>query len=101
METGLAPRRLNARGATGSAAFVAVETIVIHRSAPFKCGTLVPVSVTFEFPLFTNGSGAIPLGWANWTGGLSGLSLYFQYAIQDSFAVCGVSLSNAMRADVP
>jgi hypothetical protein len=52
-------------------------------------------------PLFTDGSGAIPLAWASWPGGLSGLSLYFQYAILDAGAVCGVALSNALRADVP
>ena len=51
--------------------------------------------------LFTNPGGSLPLAWPTWPGGLSGLSLYFQYAIQDAGAVCGVALSNALRADVP
>ena len=69
--------------------------------AGFKCGTLVPVPVQQQFAVFTNGSGALPLGWASWPAGLSGLSLYLQYAIQDPAASCGVALSNALRADVP
>ena len=70
-------------------------------SAPFKCGTLVPVPVSLQIPLFTNGAGQLPLGWGAWPGGLAGLSLHFQYAVQDPVAVCGVALSNALRADVP
>ena len=72
-------------------------------SAPagFKCGTLVPVPAMLQLQLFTNGAGSIPLGWASWPAGLSGNSLYLQYAIPDAAAVCGVSLSNALRADVP
>ncbi len=69
--------------------------------APFKCGTLVPVPILTQLSLFTNGAGAIPLGWAAWPAGLSGASLYFQYGIADGAAVCGVALSNALRANVP
>jgi len=69
--------------------------------SPFKCGTLVPVPLLTSFALATGPSGAIPLGWASWPAGLSGLSLYFQYAIQDAGAICGAALSNALRADVP
>jgi hypothetical protein len=54
-----------------------------------------------KFSLFTNGAGAIPLQWPSWPGGLSGVSLYFQYAILDAGAVCGVAFSNALRAEVP
>ena len=70
-------------------------------SAPFKCGTLVPVPVLAQFFLATNASGSVPLSWSSWPGGLSGASLFFQYAIQDAAAACGVSLSEALRADVP
>jgi hypothetical protein len=69
--------------------------------APFKCGTLVPVPVAVQLTLVTNGAGALPLSWLSWPNGLSGASLYFQYAIADGTAVCGTSLSNALRADVP
>jgi hypothetical protein len=69
--------------------------------APFKCGTLVPVPVASTVILMTDGHGAIPLSWTTWPWGLSGANLYFQYAIQDAGAACGVALSNALRADVP
>jgi hypothetical protein len=45
--------------------------------------------------------GDILLPWTAWPSGLSGVSLYFQYAIQDVAAVKGVALSNALGADVP
>jgi hypothetical protein len=69
--------------------------------APFKCGTLVPVPVALQLTLATNGTGALSLAWGAWPNGLSGASLYFQYAIADGAAVCGTALSNALRADVP
>ena len=68
---------------------------------PFKCGTLATVPVGFSLPLFTNGSGSIPLAWSSWPGSLTGNTLYLQYAISDPAAICGVALSNALRADVP
>ena len=67
----------------------------------FKCGTLAAQPIAFQFPLGTDGSGGLPLGWTSWPSGLSGASLWFQYAIADGAAVCGVALSNALRADVP
>ena len=69
--------------------------------APFKCGTLVPAPVLTSFVVITSPIGEVLLGWSSWPAGLSGLSLYFQYGIQDAAAVCGVALSNALRADVP
>jgi hypothetical protein len=69
--------------------------------APFKCGTLVPVPVLSSLVLATDPVGELTLAWSSWPAGLSGLSLHFQCAIQDAAAVCGVSLSNALRADVP
>jgi hypothetical protein len=87
-----------------SAAPSAISSLFISLAstpAPFKCGTLVPVPIVFQFMLFTNGSGALTLNWASWPNGLSGQSVYFQYAIADAAAVCGVSISNAVRGDVP
>jgi hypothetical protein len=69
--------------------------------APFKCGTLVPVPALLQLPLATDGDGEIALAWPSWPGGLSGLSLYFQIAIKDPVAICGVSISNALQGDVP
>jgi hypothetical protein len=69
--------------------------------SPFMCGTLATVPVLTSFTLFTSPLGEIPLGWLSWPAGLSGLGLHFQYAVLDGAAPCGVSLSNALRADVP
>jgi trimeric autotransporter adhesin len=69
--------------------------------APFKGGTLVPVPALFALPLMTDAAGAIVIPYAAWPAGASGLSLYFQYAIQDGGAIGGIALSNALRADVP
>ncbi len=69
--------------------------------APFKGGTLVPVPVLSALPFATPTTGTIPFAWSSWPAGLSGLSFYFQYAIEDAGAVHGVSLSNAVKALVP
>ncbi|HTE05468.1 MAG TPA: choice-of-anchor C family protein, partial [Planctomycetota bacterium] len=68
---------------------------------PFKCGTLAAAPALAMLALTTSPAGAIPLAWAAWPAGLSGLSLDFQYAVHDTGAVCGASLSNALRAHVP
>lgn len=86
-----------------SAAPSALSDLVLGFSAanaPFKCGVLVP-ALQFQFIFFTNGSGNLPLSWPSWPNGLSGSSLFFQYAVVDGAAVCGTALSNALRADVP
>lgn len=67
---------------------------------PFKCGMLVPVPILTTIGVLTHVDGKFAISWTSWPSGLSGLSLYFQYAIKDAAAVCGVSLSNALRADV-
>ncbi|HXT50708.1 MAG TPA: right-handed parallel beta-helix repeat-containing protein [Thermoanaerobaculia bacterium] len=99
LETG-SPGTL-ALSSAAPAAFTVLFVSLSSAPLPFKCGTLVPLPPVAKFPLFTSGVGAIPLGWMSWPGGLSGLSVYFQYAIQDAGAVCGVALSNALRGDVP
>jgi hypothetical protein len=68
---------------------------------PFKGGTLVPVPPLASFLLGTSSLGEVVLGWPAWPGGLSGFSLHFQYALQDAAAINGISLSNALRADIP
>ena len=68
---------------------------------PTFMSTLVPVPISVSLLVATNPSGAIAGGWTSWPGGLSGLTLYWQYAVQDAAAVCGVALSNALRSDVP
>lgn len=68
---------------------------------PFKGGMLVPVPALLKVSVTTSPIGTVPLAWAAWPSGLSGLSLYFQYAVKDLAAVHGVSLSHAVRGDVP
>ena len=87
----------HARPSSICALFVSIAST----PAPFKCGTLVPVPVAIQLTLVTSPAGAVPLAWGSWPSGLSGASLYFQYAIADGAAVCGTSLSNAVRGDVP
>ncbi|HZM00584.1 MAG TPA: VCBS repeat-containing protein [Planctomycetota bacterium] len=69
--------------------------------APFACGTLVPGSPLFSRPFVTDAAGSVSLAWGSWPAGLSGLSLFHQFAVRDVAAVCGTALSNALQADVP
>jgi PKD repeat protein len=69
--------------------------------SPFKCGTLVPVPALTSVSVQIHVDGKFALGWPSWPAGLSGQSIYLQYAVQDATAVCGASLSNALRGDVP
>ena len=69
---------------------------------PFKCGTLSTVPVLLSLPLVTSPTGAILIPFAPWPAGLpAGVDLYWQYAIQDGAAVCGVSISNLLQATLP
>jgi hypothetical protein len=68
---------------------------------PFKGGSLCAFPFLLGLPLGTDGSGGLVLPWASWPAGLSGASLYFQYAIDDAAGPSGASLSNALRGDVP
>ena len=68
---------------------------------PFKGGTLCAFPIVSHVPLSTGVFGAVSLPWTSWAAGLSGATLVFQCGIQDPAAPLGVSLSNAMQADVP
>lgn len=65
------------------------------------CGTIVPLPAALLIPQMTDPAGEIPLFWPSWPATLSGTSLHFQYLISDPAAACGVSMSNAVRADSP
>ena len=60
-----------------------------------------PLPVLTTLPFFTDPVGQVPLGWLAWPSGLSGVSVDFQFGMQDAAAVKGIALSNALRADVP
>ncbi len=93
---------LTLTNAAGPGAVAILFTSLSSTPTPFKGGTLLPVPIALQLTLSTGGSpGSIPLGWSSWPAGLSGASLYFQYAIADALAVQGVALSNALRADLP
>ena len=53
------------------------------------------------FGAATGPAGKLTLPWSAWPAGLPPVALYFQCAIQDAGAIAGVSLSNAVRADLP
>jgi hypothetical protein len=88
---------------TNAAPSAAAMLFVSLSSSPvaFKGGTLCAFPFVATLPLATNGAGALSLPWASWPSGLSGASLHFQYGISDTVAVANVSLSNAVRGDVP
>jgi len=65
--------------------------------APFKGGTLLANPFVVLLPLATNGSGSVTLPWVWPTGVPAGTAVYFQFAVQDSAAVYGVSLSNGEK----
>jgi hypothetical protein len=84
-----------------SAALALRFTALSSTPTPFKCGTLVPVPfLGAPVALSTSWGGELPSGWSSLPAGLSGLSVYFQFAIKDSAALCGVAFSNALRADM-
>lgn len=69
---------------------------------PFKCGVLSTVPVALSLPLVTSPTGGILIPFVPWPTGLpSGVSLYWQYAVQDGAAICGVSISNLLQATLP
>jgi hypothetical protein len=93
---------LTLSNAAGPGALSILFTSLASTPTTFKGGTLATVPILLQLTLVTAGNpGGIPLPWPSWPGGLSGLSLYFQYAIEDAAAVQGVALSNVLRADVP
>jgi hypothetical protein len=68
---------------------------------PLLCGTVVPWPPLVILTVPTDSLGTAQVPWSSWSSTLSGASLYFQYGLLDASAICGVSMSNALRADVP
>jgi hypothetical protein len=69
--------------------------------SPFKGGTLVPLPVALAISLGTSPAGTITLPWNAWPHLPAGTDFFFQFAIVDSAAPAGASLSNAVRALQP
>jgi hypothetical protein len=65
-------------------------------NAPFKGGTLAPYPLLL-FPLATNAQGNVSLPFTWPAGAPAGLSLDFQYWIQDAAATFGYSASNGLE----
>jgi len=86
----------NAKASKPASLFVSLAST----PAGFKGGTLVPVPWILVLSLTTSPSSTLALPFT-WPAGLSGADLYFQWAIQDEIAPKGISLSNAVKADVP
>lgn len=68
---------------------------------PFKGGTLVPVPFFDPVILNTSPAGAIPIPFVMPSGVPTGTEIWVQWAIQDSGAVQGVALSNAILGVTP
>jgi glucose/arabinose dehydrogenase len=96
------PGSLELASARPSAASMLFTSVGVGPGIPFKGGTVMAVPYVLGLSLPTSPAGTLNLNWSSWPGGLpSGLSLCFQYAILDPAALWGVSLSNALRADLP
>jgi hypothetical protein len=67
----------------------------------FQCGVLQPGPGFRMFPFTSSPNGSIELGWTSWPAGLSGASVFLQFAIKDAGAGCGTALSNTLWAEVP
>lgn len=83
-------------------AFSALFISAASTGVPFKGGTLYAIPVSLTLNLVTDPGGMV---WFQlvWPMGVpSGVSLWWQYAIQDaSVPLYGVSLSNALKSTVP
>jgi hypothetical protein len=88
----------------GSAMPSSAATLFVGLSStptPFKGGTLYPVPILAMLPFATDSLGNISFSFP-WPAGLpSGFSIFWQYGIQDFFAIHGVSLSNALQSTTP
>ncbi len=87
----------NAKPSSPAVLFVAVSSVPL----PFKGGTLVAVPALLTSVLSTSPAGSIPLPFTMPNGLPSGLDIYYQCGIQDSAAVKGVALSNALKSTTP
>jgi hypothetical protein len=87
----------SAKPSTASLLFISFTSTPVS----FHCGTLVTMPIGSQILVTTSGAGSSTLSWGSWPGTLSGLDLYFQYAIPDAAAACGVALSNGLKAHVP
>jgi hypothetical protein len=94
------PGSIRLSGAAALApAFLFVSTTCTP--TPFKGGMLLPVPPLLTVADGTDSKGATFLAWTAFPPGLSGQSLFFQYAVLDGVAIKDVALSNALGADVP
>ncbi len=68
---------------------------------PFLGGTLLALPATTMVTMNT-GAGSLSLPWSAWPSGFAAnTAIYFQFVIQDPFAIHGVSISNALLATTP
>lgn len=82
-------------GAPPSAATALVIGTTVLR-APFKGGTMVPTPMlVLMLPASADGAAGVPFSWP--ADIPSGMSLYFQFWVQDASASYGYSASNALR----
>jgi len=84
---------------TFAQAFLAVS--LVGEGAPFKGGTLKATPIIILIPFTVPLSGSIVLPLAGPQSAASGMTLYFQFAIEDHHAKKHVALSTALKAAIP
>jgi hypothetical protein len=87
----------NAKGSSPAVMFLSFASTPV----PFKGGLLQTIPLALAIPLTTDSFGMLGIGFVTPPGLPAGLEFFLQAAIQDSAAVQGVALSNALRALVP
>jgi hypothetical protein len=87
----------NAAPSAPSTLFVSL----VSEPARLVSGELRVAPGVLALPSSTDAAGGLALAWSAWPADLSGVSLYCQYVMRDANADGGVSLSNAVRVDVP
>jgi len=87
----------NAAPSAASVLYIASMSLPVN----FQGGTLCAFPFMRAIPLVTDPAGTLTLSWTSWPSGLSGVTLYFQYAITDAAGPVGASLSNAVKGVVP
>lgn len=88
---------LNAAESAPAALFVSLGSTPV----PFKCGMLLANPWILLLPLVTDPQGELHLV-GSWPAGIpADIEFWFQLALTDDAAPCGVALSNAMRGITP
>ncbi len=69
---------------------------------PLFCGTLIPtLRAQFLILAQTDAAGRVEIDWPGMPAGMSGMQFWCQWIVVDAASGCAISISNAVRGDVP